>query len=222
MAGNPVVGIQSPGDMGHGVGGVLHQHGLRVISCLEGRSERTRERAREAGIEPVDTFEALVGEADIILSILVPGRAIEQAERLGAAIRTTCAEVIVSDWNAISPATVRKVGEIITAAGGQFADGGIIGGPPPNPSTHMYLAGPAANDVAKLGEFGLNVRVLDGPVGQASGLKMCYAAMTKGTQALGLELLVAAKRMGLEQVLRQEQEGSVAPVLNFIARQTPS
>ena len=36
------VGILSPGDMGHTVGGVLRQNGLRVITCLKDRSQRTR------------------------------------------------------------------------------------------------------------------------------------------------------------------------------------
>ena len=34
------VALLSPGDMGHSVGKVLHDHGLRVITCFEGRSQR--------------------------------------------------------------------------------------------------------------------------------------------------------------------------------------
>ena len=37
------VAILSPGDMGHSVGGALVEHGLDVITCLAGRSERTRD-----------------------------------------------------------------------------------------------------------------------------------------------------------------------------------
>ena len=40
-----VVGIMSPGDMGHAVGRVLIEHGLRVLTCLEGRSKRTYDLA---------------------------------------------------------------------------------------------------------------------------------------------------------------------------------
>lgn len=36
------VGLLSPGDMGHAVGRMLVEHGLRVLTCLEGRSARTR------------------------------------------------------------------------------------------------------------------------------------------------------------------------------------
>ena len=36
------VGVMSPGDMGGNVGRALRENGLDVITCLEGRSERTR------------------------------------------------------------------------------------------------------------------------------------------------------------------------------------
>ena len=49
------VGILSPGDMGHTVGYRLVEHGLPVLTCLAGRSQRTRDLAQEAGIEDVPT-----------------------------------------------------------------------------------------------------------------------------------------------------------------------
>jgi 3-hydroxyisobutyrate dehydrogenase-like beta-hydroxyacid dehydrogenase len=216
------VGILSPGDMGHTVGAVLRAHGLRVLTCLEGRSERTRALAAEAGIEDVPTLDELVVAADIVLCILVPAEATGVAERVAAAIRATGADVLYADCNAIAPQTVRVIGETIMAAGGQFADVGIIGGPPKQPGTRFYTSGPGAEGFAALGDFGLDVRVLDGGVGQASGLKMCYGALTKGLQALGTELLVAARLMGLEETLRAEQAESAPDVLAWLQRAVPT
>jgi 3-hydroxyisobutyrate dehydrogenase-like beta-hydroxyacid dehydrogenase len=216
------VGILSPGDMGHTVGAVLRAHGLRVLTCLEGRSERTRALAAEAGIEAVPTLDELVVAADIVLCILVPAEATGVAARVAAAIRATGADVLYADCNAIAPQTVRAIGEIITAAGGRFADVGIIGGPPKQPGTRFYTAGPGARGFAALNDFGLDVRVLDGDVGQASGLKMCYGALTKGLQALGTELLVAARLMGLEETLRAEQSESAPDVLAWLQRAVPT
>jgi 3-hydroxyisobutyrate dehydrogenase-like beta-hydroxyacid dehydrogenase len=216
------VGILSPGDMGHTVGAVLRAHGLRVLTCLEGRSERTRALAAEAGIEDVPTLDELVVAADIVLCILVPAEATGVAERVAAAIRATGADVLYADCNAIAPQTVRVIGETIMAAGGQFADVGIIGGPPKQPGTRFYTSGPGAEGVAALNDFGLDVRVLDGGVGQASGLKMCYGALTKGLQALGTELLVAARLMGLEETLRAEQAESAPDVLAWLQRAVPT
>ena len=45
------VAIQSPGDMGHGVGRNLRARGFEVITASDGRSARTRGLAAAAGIE---------------------------------------------------------------------------------------------------------------------------------------------------------------------------
>ncbi|MEI9479259.1 MAG: NAD(P)-binding domain-containing protein, partial [Deltaproteobacteria bacterium] len=124
------VGILSPGDMGHAVGQVLGSHDLRVITCLQGRSERTRSLASRAHIEDVSTVQALVREADILLSILVPAQARQAAQVIAKAISETHAELIYADCNAVAPQTACQIGEMITGAGGRFVDVGIIGSPP--------------------------------------------------------------------------------------------
>ena len=58
------VGIMMPGDMGHAVGRVLRDGGLRAITNLRGRSARTQERAAAAGIETVPDDATLVRQAD--------------------------------------------------------------------------------------------------------------------------------------------------------------
>ena len=218
------VGILSPGDMGHTVGWMLHQHGLRVLTCLEGRSERTRTLAAEGGFEVLPTHEDLVREADMILCILVPSEAVGVAERVAQAIRTTGADVLYADCNAVSPRTARRIGDLVGRAGARVADGGIIGPPPRKQgTTRIYASGPAAAELAQLNDYGLDIRVLEGgDIGQASGLKMCYGALTKGLTALGTELLVAAKAMGLEQALEAEQEGSLADIRAYLRRQVPA
>lgn len=216
------IGLLSPGDMGHSIGAVLVEHGLEVLTCLDGRSERTRGLAQEAGIEDAGTLEALVEASDVVLSVLVPARATEVAERIAAAIQSTGSELLYVDLNAIAPQTVRTISEIITNAGGRFADGGIVGPPPRRPGTRFYTSGPGADEFAQLRDYGLDVRVLAGGVGQASGMKMCYGALTKGMQALGTELLLAAKLMGLEDDLREEQMGSMQMVREWIERSIPT
>jgi len=217
------VGILSPGDMGSGVGTVLHQHGLRVVTCLAGRGADSRQRAAGAGFEDVADLDTLVREADILLSIVPPGVAGAIADQVAAAARATRADLLYVDCNAVAPRTVRSIAATMTEAGVRFADGGIIGGPPTRPGTRLFSSGEGAAEFAQLTAFGLDIRVLDGGVGAASGLKMCYAAMTKGVQALGAELLVAARLMGLEDTLRAEQsQGGVAAVRQFVERSLPS
>ena len=199
------VGILSPGDMGHTVGQVLSSHGVRVITCLQGRSERTRVLAARAGVVDVLTYQALVKEADILLSILVPAQAQQAARVVAQAISETNADLVYADCNAVAPQTVRQIGDVIAGAGGRFVDASIIGPPPRKKgTTRFYTSGPHAGDLVTLSEFGLDVVVLGEQIGLASAIKMCYAALTKGLTALCTELLTAAKVLGVSQALEQE------------------
>ncbi len=218
----PTVGLLSPGDMGHAVGSVLRHHGLTVLTSLDGRSARSRALAAQADITDAGTVNDLVRAADILLCIVVPAAATDVASDVAAALRVQGASLLYVDCNAIAPRTVRSIGETIVAAGGRFADVGIIGPPPTRPGTKFYASGAGAAELAILGNFGLDVRLLDGEIGQASGLKMCYGAMTKGLQALGTELLVAARLMGLEEALGAEQRETTADVRAWIERSIPT
>jgi 3-hydroxyisobutyrate dehydrogenase-like beta-hydroxyacid dehydrogenase len=218
------VGILSPGDMGSGVGAVLHQNGLEVLTCLAGRGSGSRERAAEAGIRDVPDLEALVDACQMVLSIIPPAVAGAVADQVAAAVRATGADLLYADCNAIAPGTARSIFRTIVDGGARFADAGIIGGPPNRSANRIFTSGPGAAEFAGLRDFGLDIRVLDGEVGQASGLKMCYAAMTKGVQALGAELLVAARLLGVEDTLRAEQNlgGDLVAVRRFVERALPS
>jgi 3-hydroxyisobutyrate dehydrogenase-like beta-hydroxyacid dehydrogenase len=203
------VGILSPGDMGHAVGQVLREHGLRVITCLEGRSERTKTLAQQAQIEDVATYRDLVQEADLILSVMVPANAMQAAQRVAEALIETKASLIYADCNAIAPQTVTQIGEVIVEAGSHFVDASIIGPPPRKQgSTRFYASGPQVDQFAGLSRFGLDVRIMGDQIGQASAIKMCYAALTKGLAALSLELLIAGEALGVTQLLHEELKSS--------------
>jgi 3-hydroxyisobutyrate dehydrogenase-like beta-hydroxyacid dehydrogenase len=216
------VGLLSPGDMGSAVGGVLREHGVLVLTCLQGRSERSRNLASQAGFEDVADLNQFVEQSEVILSIMVPSSALEAARGVAAAIKATGTKLLYVDCNAIAPRTVVRVGEAITDAGARVADVGIVGPPPRQPGAKFYASGPGAAEFAQLRDAGLDVRVLDGDMGQASGFKMCYGALTKGLQALGTELLVAARRMGIEADLRTEQQETVGDVLAWLEKSTPT
>ena len=199
------VGIMSVGDMGAGFGKVLGQNGLDVYTCLAGRSDLTRLRAEEAGFIDTPDLDALLGQVDLFISVLVPSEATRLAEDVAAAMKRTGARPAYADANAIAPQTARKIEGIVREAGANFIDAGIIGGPPRNGySPHIPCSGPDTAIFEALSEHALNVRVVGDKVGQASGLKMVYAASTKGTTALWTELLTASRMLGLEDALRAE------------------
>jgi 3-hydroxyisobutyrate dehydrogenase-like beta-hydroxyacid dehydrogenase len=216
------IGLLSPGDMGSVVAKVLQSHGLRVTTCLKGRSERTRMLAHEAQIEAVSTYEDLVSASDMLLSIVVPESALDTARLVADAMRNAGQKTTYVDCNAIAPGTVKAVAEVITAAGSRFIDAGIIGPPPRQPGvTRFYASGPEVEIFTELSKYGLDIRPLGCDIGLASGLKMCYAALTKGMTAIATELLVTAHTMGLYEPLLAEWQISQKDHYRTIERQLP-
>src|SRR4051794_4367061 len=103
--------------MGSAVGAAYVDFGSRVITSLAGRSERTRRLAEAAGLELLPALDAVVAEADLVLSIAPPDQALAIAADLAAAAARTGARPLVSDWNAISPATAHELERVLAAAG---------------------------------------------------------------------------------------------------------
>ena len=200
------VGILSTGEMGAATGNVLRDGGLDVVTNLEGRSDLTRARAAEAGIRDVGTTDEVVRQSDLLLSVLVPAEAVALGEQVSEAMRQTGATPVYAECNAIAPQTVERVATLIMGAGATFIDAGIIGSPPSpgGRGARFYCSGPDTSAFEALTEHGLNVRRAGPGIGQASGLKMVYAASTKGTYALWTELLVAARAMELDDALLAE------------------
>ncbi len=222
MATPTIVAILSPGEMGHAIGQVLARHGLRVITSLEGRSERTASLARAAGIEDVGSLDQVVAVADTIFSVLpsaaAPILASEVARRLAGRDRP----VTFVECNALAPRTVRKIGEVVSSVGGRVVDVGIIGSPPTeNHGPRFYASGPWVENFVAFRDFGLDVRPIGREIGQASGIKMCYAALTKGLSALGTELLLAAAKLDLLDPLLAELESSQQPLRDWLERAVP-
>tara|TARA_B100000959_G_scaffold169467_1_gene177495 strand:- start:1383 stop:2324 length:942 start_codon:yes stop_codon:yes gene_type:complete len=216
------VAILSPGAMGHAVGRVLAEHGVDIITCLAGRSERTHRLASAAGFTEIPTLEDLVCEADLVLSILVPVDAEASACQLAGALKATGAQPYIADCNAISPMRSAKIEAVIQSAGGRFIDASIIGPPPGQGAPpRFYVSGTHAEAMLPLDGKGIVVKSLGEIIGRASGIKMCYAALTKGTSTLQVALLTAAESMGLTEELRQELAYSQAAALQSMESTIP-
>ncbi|MDA0264258.1 MAG: DUF1932 domain-containing protein [Chloroflexi bacterium] len=201
------VAILSPGDMGHAIGQLLKEHELEVLTCLSGRSQRTRALSEKAGITDVPDLNDLVQQSDILLSITVSEAVPGLCREVADAVKATGADLLFAECNAIAPALSKEMEGVLTASGARYVDASVIGGPPRNGSSpRLYSSGDNVAELMQLREFGLDVRDLGPQLGRASGIKMCYAAMTKGTTALQAELLIAAEKQGLTKELMAEFE----------------
>ena len=198
-----LVGLLHPGEMGSAVGAALRANGHDVVWASSGRSADTAGRALEADLRDVRSVEALLADAELVLSIVPPHAA--------PAVATAAAGFagVYVDANAISPATTRSL------APPRLVDGGLVGPPPYRTgTTRLYLSGDGAEDVAALfAGSTVEARVVEGGVGAASALKMTYAAWSKGTAALLLAIRDVARATGVEETLRAEWGDSVPELL---------
>ncbi len=202
------VGILSTGEMGHSIAAVLKKGGLRVVTCLAGRSAQTVAYAAKAGAEALPTLEDVVAQSDIIISIVVPSGAIPLAQNIAKAIVAAKKPILFAEANAISARTAATIEGIIGAAGGRFVDACIIGGASKvGKTTTLFISGPDTEDFARLNNFGLKVKVLGDRAGQASAFKIVYAGLTKGMASLMLEQLLLAHALGItDSMIAQYRE----------------
>jgi len=195
-----VVGLLHPGEMGAAIGAVLRQRGIDVLWVSAGRTESRAKRAAQAGFRDAETLCQLVSAADVILSVCPP-----HAARVVAQSVNGFAGVYV-DANAVAPATVREIAEGFT----QFVDAAIVGPPPVESATHLYVSGGEARRIADLFARTLvDARVVSDRIGAASAVKATYAAWTKGSAALLLAIRDVAHVEGVDETLLAEWHESL-------------
>ncbi len=217
------IAILSPGDMGGAFGRDLHARGFEVITCLAGRGEATRARAAEAGFRDVADLDALVSEAELVLSIMPPESAPQVAGDVAEAMRRADARPVYADCNAVSPDTARAIAKTIQGAGAEYVDGGIIGHPPGKSDmpARLYVSGARAALLTGIHGGGIDVRHCGAEIGDASAVKMCYASVTKGTNTLHTAALIAAERLGVGELVRSEFEYSAPAVFQRMTAMVP-
>jgi len=208
MAPVTAIAVLHPGEMGSAVGAALRAAGHDVRWDPTGRSAATVTRAAAADMTAAATLTDAVAAADIVLSVCPPGAALDVA----GAVATTKYAGIYVDANAVAPATSRAVAEVVGAAGATFVDGGIVGPPPVGTgTTRLFLSGPSWPTAVVSDLFAatpLATVVVSEVVGDASAVKVAYAAWTKGSAALLLAVRAYARRAGVDATVLDEWERS--------------
>ena len=217
------IAILSPGDMGGGVGAALARHGHDVIACVAGRSHETRARAERSGFRLAPDLDALLAAAELVLSILPPEAAVGLARDVAAAMRRSGSAPPYADCNAVSPETARAMSALFEGTGAPFIDAGIIGfSPRPDgPPTRFYVSGETAGVMDVLDGKDMSVRCVGPEIGCASAVKMCYASITKGTNALHTAAMTVADALGVGETVRAEIDESLPAVMKHMRGAIP-
>lgn len=216
------IAVISMGEMGAGIAGLLVANGARVITALGGRSAASRARADAAGVEVVDD-RTLVEQAELLLSIVPPAAAGEVAQHWLGLIEQAAHAPMYLDCNAIAPQTLHELAQPFLDRSLAFGDAGIIGPSPKigGSSPRFYLSGAVEAACVQLAALGLDARQVSDQLGDASSLKMAYAGITKGFQALASAMAVGAARHGGQEILLAELQASQPGLYGWLARQLP-
>lgn len=231
------VGILSLGEMGSGIAKLLVAKGFSVATNGSGRSKETLERAQAAGVTNLPTDTDLVKQCDVILSVVPPRDAEDTAQRIIDAMQfITKEQLYFADMNAVAPSTIKAMSKSIQRAQVpiNLIDGSILGGPPkPKEADTPQAAAPGTSasagadwdmplmptsgpvQIADIPGYGarlaetLNVKHISPDIGASSGLKMCYASLSKGYAAIAIQSFTTAQRLGVLEPLREALQDTV-------------
>jgi 3-hydroxyisobutyrate dehydrogenase-like beta-hydroxyacid dehydrogenase len=176
---------------------------LRAYDIKTGRPEfASAKRADYAahGVKGCDSAGAALAGAHGALSLVTADQALAAAESA-----QITAGLLWFDMNSVAPDTKRAAAAAVEAKRGRYVDVAIMS--PVHPAgvgVPLLVSGPyAADGAAFLRDIGFGtVRVVEGPVGYASSIKMIRSVMVKGIEALTAECVLAADTAGvLEEVL---------------------
>jgi len=171
----------------------LIDNGVEVYTSLGGRSIKTCSLAEEMCINICKDYKEVAVISDIIISAVVPAKAVEVAREIGE-----YSNAVYVDINNVSPKTVKKALSYIKNR--KTVDAAIMGSIKRNGiKVQIITSGKSAKQFAKLNNYGLNIKIIGSEIGQASTLKMLRSSYTKGISALLFESLYTAYKMDLDK-----------------------
>lgn len=203
-AGGITVGFIGFGEAGYELARGLKASGVPEISvCHRRRDDPQRvafvkSRAHAAGADYRDSMGEVVGRSRVVLSVVTPESTEDVAREAAAYLGPG---QIYFDLTSSEPASMERAARAVEAAGASFVDGAMMGSLPIfKHRVLIYASGRAACELAEsLNAYGMNVRAIGETPGQASAAKMLASVVTKGLEALLVEMLLAAHRYGVEE-----------------------
>jgi len=169
-------------------------------------ADALRRRMEAAGAEPAATLESALAGTELVL-VCVPGSASREiAERARVALAPGA---LYADLASASGEDKEAAGELIAGAGARYVDAAVLGAvAAAGARVPILAAGAGAASFAEAGaRFGLAVKPLEAPAGAAARVKLLRSVYLKGRDALIAEMLLAARRHGVEQVVADSIQG---------------
>lgn len=157
-------------------------------------------RYQEHGVAGRMSAAEAVQDADLVFCTVTADQA---AVAAGACAEHLKPGALWLDMNSCAPSSKRQAAEVIEAAGGRYVDVAVMAPVYPHRNlAPLLLAGPHAAEAEQhLKALPMAPRVVEGPVGSASSIKMIRSIMMKGMEALTAECVLAAVNAGVDEAV---------------------
>jgi 3-hydroxyisobutyrate dehydrogenase-like beta-hydroxyacid dehydrogenase len=169
-------------------------------------TKRLEARLRRAGVRRSDSLQEAVAGATAV-HIVVPARACREVAEICASALAVGAYYV--DLSAASVSEKEAAAALIAQAGALYVDAAVLGTVAASGfEVPIVASGPGAPGwKALVDPEGLVVEVIDAPAGHATLLKLLRSVYMKGRDALIVEMMLAARRYGLEDRVAASIQG---------------
>src|SRR5262249_51107005 len=167
-------------------------------------------------VRAAESFEQAVQGAQVVISAVTASSSAEVAAQAARSLR---AGQVLLDINSVSPAKKRSNAALLEAAGVDYVEAAVMAPVPPQRlRVPMLLGGKRAGPLAEeLRAVGMNTTALSEQIGVASAVKMCRSIVIKGLEALAVESMLAARRLGAEREVLESLHGTF-PSMDWTGR----
>lgn len=210
------VGFIGFGEAASSIAGGLRKEGLTKMYCYDAmqeqpeRREKIEKMCKISGTRMLDTAAEVCREAEIVIAAVPSAYAQSAAEEALDGIHPG---TIYVDVTTASPAEKRKISGWVEEKGAVFADAAMLGTLlKDRHQVPMLLCGSGAAEFSKRMEpYHMNLTLVEGAAGTATGIKFIRSITAKGLSCLLFESLQAAQRLGVEELIVESFLDSFGP-----------
>ena len=198
-ANTPSVAVIGFGEAGSSLCIGWNRRGVRSFDIKQTNSALKTAKCAEMharGVNTADDIRAAVDGADLIFSTVTADQAFTAASSAAPWLKPGA---FFFDLNSCAPSTKQKSAAVIEAAGGRYVDIAVMA--PITPHYHrtsmLLCSEHSTAALAALQTLDMAPKLVPGPVGQASTIKMVRSILVKGIEALTAECFWAASKAGV-------------------------
>lgn len=155
-----------------------------------------RQHAAESSVQAGGSAADACHGADIVISAVTADAAITAAEQVAPHLQPSQTYI---DLNSISPATKKKIAELVQRASASFVEFAVMA-PVSGIGIEVPIlsGGEKAQEISdRLNKLGMRITPVSMEVGTASASKLCRSIVIKGMEALMVDFTLVSERAGV-------------------------